>query len=316
MSPSIATSRMTTIVDDDRKNLREPLNHPGAGYELPPVSRNLISRRAGVLTATTVAGVLSMAGPAMADVKVEPASAPQGSGQNVHFQFTNTAQCAVNRVKLTMPKDNPVAEVFPLSNEGWAPLITPLKLNTPLTSIHNGSPVTETASAVTWIAVKGKELAPGKSADLAVALGPLPTVSSMNFTLEQTCADGKAGPAVPPVSLALTPAEPGQATGHLGHGGAGGATQGDGTSADDETFEALLAASDEGPGFWTYAGWVVGLIALAAVAVLLLRGRRRPENEAVEAEAVVAEDGEEKEPVAVGAPKVTSWSYKDGPAEE
>jgi hypothetical protein len=301
---------MTTIVDDDQKNLREPLNHPGAGYELPPVSRNLISRRAGVLTATTVAGVLSMACPAMADVKVEPASAPQGSGQNVHFQFTNTAQCAVNKVKLTMPKDNPVAEVFPLSNESWAPLITPLKLNTPLTSIHNGSPVTETASAITWIAVKGQELAPGKSADLAVALGPLPTVSSMNFTLEQTCAGGKAGPAVPPVTLALTPAEPGQAAGH--HGGAGGATQqGDGTSADDETFEALLAASDDGPGFWTYAGWVVGLIALAAVAVLLLRGRRRPETEAVE-----AEEEEEKEPVAVGAPKVTSWSYKDGPAKE
>ena len=133
----------------------------------------------------------------------------------------------------------------------------------------------------------------------------------MNFTLEQTCAGGKAGPVVPPVTLALTPAEPGQAPGHLGHGGAGGATQGDGTSAeDDATFEALLAA-DDGPGFWTYAGWVVGLIALAAVAVLLLRGRRKPEDEAVE-----AEEEQDKEPVAAGAPRVTSWSYKDGPAEE
>lgn len=257
-----------------------------------------------------------MAGPAMADVKVEPASAPQGSGQNVHFQFTNTSSCTVNKVKMLMPADTPVAEVFPLSNEGWAPLITPLKLTTPLTSVHNGAPVTETASAVTWIAMKGHEVAPGKTDDLAVALGPLPTTSSMRFTLEQTCTDGKAGPAIPAVSLALTPAAPGQTSGHGGHGDTGGATQGGGTSAeDDATFQALIDAQDDGLGFWTYAGWVVGLLALGAVAVLLLRNRRRPEDEAGDDAQDEPEDeaGEEKEPVAAGAPRVTSWRYQDGP---
>jgi hypothetical protein len=316
MSPSIGTSRMPTIVDDAGKFLRRPLNHPAAKSELLLVSRNLISRRAGVLAATTVAGVLTMAGPALADVKVEPASAPQGSGQNVHFQYTNTASCTVSRVKLVMPKDTPVAEVFPLSNENWAPQITPLKLTTPLTSIHSGTPVTETASAITWIAMKGRELAPGRSDDLAVALGPLPTTSSMTFGLEQICTDGKAGPAVPNVSLALTPALPGQTSGHAGHGGAGGTTtqEGDTSAEDAATFEALIDAQDDGPGFWTYAGWVVGLLALGAVAYLLLRGRRTPSE--VAGDAPVEDengDGDEKEPVTAGAPRVTSWSYQDKP---
>lgn len=264
-----------------------------------------------MLAATTVAGVLTMAGPAMADVAVEPPSAPQGSGQNIHFKVTNTGKSAMTKVKLVLPADNPVAEVFPLSNEDWAPLITPLALKTPLTSIHNGTPVTETAGAVTWIAVRGKALAPGKTADLAVALGPLPTTSTMSFTLQPTYADGKPGPVLPPVSLSLTPAQPGQATGHGGHGGTTG-QQGD-QATDDATFEALLAAADDGPGFWTYAGWTIAGLCLAAMAVLLLRRKRTAPAEATGDDAADDEPADDKEPVTAGAPRVTSWSYRDGP---
>jgi hypothetical protein len=271
-----------------------------------------------VLAATTVAGVLTVAGPAMADVKVQPASVPQGSGQNVTFQVTNTGKCVVSRVKLVLPADQPIAEVYPLSVDDWAPMLTPLTLTTPLTSIHNGSPVTETASAVTWVAVKGKELAPGRTAGLPVALGPLPTTSSMSFKLEQTCADGKAGPAVPPVTLALTPAEPGQATGHSGHGGgatAPGGTSGGTTAEDDAQFAALIDAADDGPGFWTYAGWVLAVVGLAAALVMLLRGRRATAPDAGEP-AVDDEDevDDDKDPVGAGAaPRVTSWRYQDKP---
>ncbi|MEV6491994.1 DUF1775 domain-containing protein, partial [Actinoplanes sp. NPDC051633] len=102
------------------------------------MSRNLISRRAGVLAATTVAGVLVMACPAVADVKVEPTSAPQGSGQNVYFTVTNTGTSAITQLRLVMPKDKPVAEVFPLSVDDWAPRIEHMTLATPLTSAHNG----------------------------------------------------------------------------------------------------------------------------------------------------------------------------------
>lgn len=257
-----------------------------------------------MLGATTVAGVLIMACPAMADVKVEPASVPQGSGQNMHFKVTNTGSCAISKVKLLLPPDQPTAEVFPLSVSDWGPMLTPLKLTTPLTSIHNGAPVTETASAVTWTAVKGKELAPGKTADLPVGLGPLPTTSTMTFKLEQTCADGKAGPAIPPVTLTLTPAAPGEATGGGHHGGGAQAAP---ATDDDAYYEALIEAND-GPGFWTYAGWALAALGLAAVLVLLLRRRSSTPVEEAPAE-------EEKEPVTAGAPRVTSWRYQDKPEE-
>jgi hypothetical protein len=253
-----------------------------------------------VLAATTVAGVLTMACPAMADVAVDPPSAPQGSGQNVSFTVTNTGTSPITQVKLVLPRDTPVAEVFPLSVDDWAPRITQMKLATPLTSAHNGTPVTETAGSITWIAMPGKALTPGKSAELAVALGPLPATNSMTFTFQATYADGKPGPALPPAALRLTPAVAGGQPGHTGHGGT--AQQG----PDAATLAALADAADDGPGFWSIAGWVLAGLALAAAAVLLIRGRRLAEPAEEPAE-------EAKEPVAAGTPRVTSWSYRDAP---
>src|SRR4029453_4489097 len=99
-----------------------------------------------------------------------------------------------------------------------------------------GTPVTETAKDITWIAMPGKAIAPGGHADLGIALGPLPTVSRMSFEMRATCADGKAGPAMPPVVLALPPATEGQA---LAHGHAATAAAG----SDD----AAAAVADRGP---------------------------------------------------------------------
>jgi hypothetical protein len=273
------------------------------------VSRNLILRRAGVLAAAITAGVLGMAAPAMADVSIDPPSAPQGSGVNVHFTVTNTGQSPITRVKLVMPADTPVAEVFPLSVDDWAPQITPLKLTTPLRSIHAGTPVTETAAAITWIAVKGKALAPGGSADLAVALGPLPMTSRMTFELKPTYAGGS-GPALPPAVLTLTEAAPGAATGHsTTHGGTAGEPA---TSADDAAFAAVVAQAEQGPGFFSIAGWIVAALAIAGAAVTMLRGRHRaaeggdeePDDETGDDEA----SGDDQEPVTAGA-KASNWRY-------
>jgi hypothetical protein len=274
------------------------------------VSRNLITRRAGVLAAAIAAGVLGMAAPAVADVTIDPPSAPQGSGQNVHFKVTNTGSSPITRVKLVLPADTPIAEVFPLSVDNWAPQITPLKLSTPLTSIHAGTPVTETASAVTWIAVNGKAIAPGGSADLAVALGPLPLTSTMTFQLEPTYASG-AGPALPAVRLALTAAEPGAATGHTTHGG-GTATE-PAAGSEDAAFAAVVAQAEQGPGFWSIAGWIVAALALAGAALAVLRGRHR-EAESGDEEPDDDEpgddeaSGEDKEPVTAGG-RASSWRY-------
>jgi hypothetical protein len=278
------------------------------------VSRNLISRRAGVLAAVVAAGVVGMACPAFADVTVSPPSAPQGSGQNVHLNVKNTATTAITKVKLVMPRDTPVAEVFPLSVEDWAPQIENMTLDEPLTSVHGGSPVTETAASTTWIAVGGA-LQPGQSADLAVALGPLPTTSQMTFTVIPTYAGGKVGPAMPPVALKLTPAAPGQpAPGHTAHGGTGPAK-----STDDAAFAAVVAEAEQGPSVWSIAGWVVAAFALAGVAVVLLRGRRRSDENDTGAgnEPPAGPDDTPaataaKEPATAGV-RVTNWSYRDRP---
>ncbi|MEV8503410.1 DUF1775 domain-containing protein [Actinoplanes sp. NPDC051475] len=260
-------------------------------------------RRAGVLAATVAAGVLGIAAPAAADVTVSPPSVPQGSGQNLSFRVTNTARSPITRVKLVLPTDLPVAEVYPLSVPDWAPQIQGRKLETPLPSIHDGTPVTETTGSITWIAMPGKALPPGKSADLTVAIGPMPsTGASMSFTVQPTYADPAKGAPMPPVALALTPGD--GTTGHSGHGG----TTTD-TDADAATFAALAEAADKGPGFWTIAGWVVAALAVAGAAIAILRSRRRPAAGAPPAEE------ENKQLVAAGAPRVTAWSYKDGPEE-
>ncbi len=244
----------------------------------------------------------------MADVTIDPPSAPQGSGANVHFKVTNTGQSPITRVKLVMPADTPIAEVFPLSVDDWAPQITPLKLSTPLTSIHAGSPVTETAAAVTWIAVNGKSIAPGGSADLAVALGPLPLTSKMTFQLEPTYASGS-GPALAPVPLTLTEAAPGAATGHHGGGTAAEPAAG----SEDAAFAAVVAQAEQGPGFFSIAGWIVAALAVAGAALAVLRGRHRAaesgdeepdDDENGDDEA----SGEDKEPVTAGG-KASSWRY-------
>lgn len=299
MSPSISTSRIGKLN-------REPLNHSPPRCELPVVSRNLIWTRAGVLAAASAVAVLATAAPALADASVSPPSAAQGSGENLYFTVTNTGASPITRVKLVLPADTPVAEVFPLSVDNWAPQITPLTLSTPLTSIHAGSPVTETASAVTWTAVGTGAIAPGGSAELAVALGPLPTTSTMSFTLEPTYASGS-GPALAPVVLNLTPAAPGQATtGH--HGAATGGSGGDVSTAEDAAFQAVVDQADQGPGVWTIAGWVVAALALAAAAVAMLRGRHRAsegDEEPDEGAGDDEPDDERKEPV--GA--ISNWRY-------
>jgi len=255
-------------------------------------------RRAGVLAAAVAAGVLGFAAPAAADVTVSPPSVPQGSGQNLSFALTNTGQSPIKQLKLVLPAAQPVAEVYPLSVDNWAPRLEHRTLETPL-AVPNGEPLTQVVGSITWIAMPGKELAPGATANLDVAIGPVPTAGEqMTFTVEPAYADPAKGAPMPAVSLTLTPAVAGENYGgHAAHTGGGAATDGT-TASDDQMFSALAEAADSGPSFWTIAGWVLaGLLAITA-AVTTLRGRRRP---------ATATDEPEKELVEA---KTSAWSYK------
>ncbi|MET8153419.1 DUF1775 domain-containing protein [Actinoplanes sp. NPDC049668] len=273
--------------------------------------RHLVKhRRAGVLAVAVAAGVLCAASPAAADVTVSPPTAPQGGGADVTFQVKNTAQSAITRVKLLLPADLPVAEVYPLSVNDWAPQIVNRPLDKPMLGLHGNSQVNEAAAAITWIAMPGKALAPGRSTDLVVAMGPLPTTTQMTFKVEATYADPAKGAPLPPVVLTLTPAPAGQdAAGHNGgHSGTGT------DELDPAVIEALLEA-DDGPGFWTVAGWVVAALAVAAGAIAVLRSRRRGETTGEEPEAGDDDAGDKELVGAAKAPRVTAWSYQDGPGD-
>jgi hypothetical protein len=292
------------------------LNHSAARTELPDVRHLIRARRAGVLTVAATAGVLAVAGPALADVSVSPPSAAQTGGADLTFHVTNTEQSAITRVKVSLPADTPIAEVYPLSSPDWAPDITQQKLSTPLTSIHDGTPVTETTKDITWIAIAGKSIAPGQAADLSVSLGPLPTLSQMQFVVVPTYADGHAGPAVPPVVLKLTPATAqDQAAAHAGHAATTGTTGTDSTDPDAALFAQTVAQAEHGPSIWSIGGWVIaGLVGLGAIVAALRSRRRRDEAEVADEAAETAEAAEadeDKEPVGAGVRKSSNWRYQD-----
>ena len=258
----------------------------------------------GVLAVAAIAGPLLAAGPAAADVAVNPASAPQGSGATVTFRVTNTAPEAITRVTLVLPRDTPVAEVYPLSVTDWAPQVTQQTLSRPLTTIHGGPPVSVTARDITWTAMPGTSIAPGRYADLSVALGPLPTVSRMSFVVRAGYAGGGAAPAVPPPVLSLTPAAAGRPPAHAGHGTAAR------TAPDDA---AVGAPAGRGPDREPIAGWIAaGLLAIGMVVALLWCRRQRDDHSGSGDAVPDAEQGAEREPVAAGArPHPSSWRYRD-----
>ena len=257
------------------------------------------------MTAVTAAGVFFAAGPAAADVRVSPASAPQGSGANLSFHVTNDGTAPITEVTLRIPADTPVAEVYPLSVDSWAPRITYRKLAVALDTIHGGTPVTEVADSIVWLAVNGTTIQPGKSADLTVALGPLPTLSSMRFTVDTKYANGTAGP-VMPAAVTLTPSDGTAPVSH--HGGSGGGTA-DVSAAEEVAFAAIAGSADEGTPWLSLSGWVVAVLALLGAGWAVLRGRHRaaeePAPEETPDDESTPEDG--KEPVAAGS---TRWSFK------
>ncbi|WP_250004274.1 DUF1775 domain-containing protein [Actinoplanes sp. M2I2] len=280
-----------------------------------------LARRAGVPVAAAVLGML-VATPALADATVSPATAPQGSGQNLTLKYTNDGDKPVHTITLKFRDDTPLAEAYPLSVDDWAPKIAMRKLATPLKTLHGDTETTETAASITWLAMPGKDLAPGASAELAVAVGPLPTLSSIQLDIASTYADGKPGEATAPATLTLTPDPSGSQAAAQAHAhGGGGTAAGNAAPGEDQFFQEAIAEAGRGSSIWSYAGWVVAALALAGGAVMMLRNRHRaeedePDDDETQAAgetpvAEVVEDKvvEDKEPVTAGS-GASKWAYK------
>jgi hypothetical protein len=234
--------------------------------------------RVAIAGAGASLALLVLAAPAAANVTFLPTPTTQGDGANLTFRITNDSPVAtINRVEVRFPQDQPIAEVYPLSTDNWAPQITTRTLAEPLQSLHGGS-VTDATAAVTWTAMPGLALKPGKSADLTVAVGPLPNtpqlvigviVTRSDGVVERwTRAPGATSAAIderPAVVISLAPATGGAAAGH-DHGAAAGA-QPTGVAA---------PAGSSSDGNSPYIKWVlVILVILAGVTVVSLYRQRR-----------------------------------------
>ncbi|WP_204291481.1 DUF1775 domain-containing protein [Micromonospora gifhornensis] len=236
-------------------------------------------RRGGLVAALATAGVLLWpATTAWADgVTFTPAEAQQGNSVKLEFLVPDERPgVRTERIEIRMPAETPVAEVYPLSVEGWAPAITTRKLDVPVAGMHG--PATDVVTAaLTWTRAPGPA-DPGP-ARLVFSMAPLPQTDQVSFELTQTYADGLqvhwgAGPGQRPLPpLTLTPGDPAYPGAHGGHG-----TAPEGSSADTP---AAPAGTDGGPNADSLnanslvaAGLVAGLGGGAVVGWLISRRRR------------------------------------------
>ncbi|SCG73463.1 DUF1775 domain-containing protein [Micromonospora coxensis] len=259
--------------------------------------------RTVLVLATAVAGVLGWPGAASAaGVTTTPTQATQGEAVTLRLVVPEQRPGArTEKIEFKLPEDAPVGEVYPLSVDGWAPLMTSRTLDRPVAGIHAPGVTTVTASVV-WTRAAGAPT-PGP-ARLSVAMGPLPQTDRMEFEVVQTYSDGtvvrwadRDGGAHPAPTLTLLPAAAGAPAGHP-HGGAAGEPGG-------EPARAAEPATADGDGGGPSAdvllggGLLIGLGggALIGWAVSRARHRAEPDDEQPESEPSTDELRPAAEPV-------------------
>ncbi|GAA4728154.1 DUF1775 domain-containing protein [Phytohabitans rumicis] len=228
-------------------------------------------RTAVVAVGAAIFGALAFASPAAADVTATPSEAIRGDGTKVTFRLTEDRPGAyTTKVQLLAPETNVVAEIYPMSQNDWAPATTMRKANQAVDGLH-GMPVSEVTATITWTRVSGAPKA-GQAPELTVSMGPMPTQGDeVVFTLVQTYSDGTvvrwadpAGGAHPAVVVRLTGAPVAGGGNH--HGG----------GTEQQAIQPAATASDDGGGAYGIlaAGLLAGLGLGVAGGWLILRSRR------------------------------------------
>lgn len=240
--------------------------------------------------ATAVAGfsvvvVFGLPTPASADVSFDSQQGQRTGGARVAFRVTNEHPTAsITKVEVRLPGDLRLPEVYPIAVADWAPSIT-------MTSVDN-NPSRDYVSAVVWITMPGKDIKPGGTSLLPLAMGPMPDREAVYLDVIQTRSDGStetwagvdvpaAGAQYPAMKLELAPLEPGQVPeNHRGGAAASGAPQ---------TDVAADPVADEAEGSSGAVGVAVVLLLIAALTAFALYWQRRRS-------AARTDDGDKAEP--------------------
>jgi hypothetical protein len=233
-----------------------------------------VCRRFGVAAVVAVAmtaiSVVGFAGPASADVQIQPGEFVQGGAARFTFVVTNNGPAPLTRVEMRMPEQHPIAEIYPMSVAGWAPQVALRPIDKPMTDQHGGE-VTEVVTGITWWAMPGSEPAQGAKAELAQSMWVLPAIDRIEIGIVETYADGTVTNSTVSVALAAPAPVAAEDTG----------------AADDTT--ATEPAAGGGSNLW----WMFGLLLLiGALTAYALFRQRRGEPAAGSAAAEAAEDAD------------------------
>ncbi|NLU78725.1 DUF1775 domain-containing protein [Micromonospora sp. HNM0581] len=239
-------------------------------------------RRGVLLAALATVGMLLWPAAAWADgVTFSPAEAQQGNAVKLEFVVPDERPgVRTEKVEIKIPEDPPIAEVYPLSVDGWAPTITTRRLDRPVAGMHGPATDVVTASLI-WTRADGQ--AGDGPARLVFSMAPLPLSERMYFEVVQTYADGlevnwgNGAGKRPLPALTLLPGDPAYPGAHGGHGAHGGAPGGAAPAQTPPT----TATSDGGPNANSLlaAGLVAGLGGGAVVGWLISRRRRSTAEE-------------------------------------
>ena len=90
--------------------------------------------------------------PAAATVTLDPAQGVQGDAAEITFSVTEDRApgAYTKQIDIVMPDGTPVAEVYPLSTDDWAPKMTYRDLATALPGVH-GQKSTSVVSTISWL---------------------------------------------------------------------------------------------------------------------------------------------------------------------
>ncbi|MFB9236565.1 DUF1775 domain-containing protein [Plantactinospora siamensis] len=257
--------------------------------------------RGALAIGTALLGVLLWAGHAHADVTVVPAQAVRGDAADLTVRLTEDRPGAyTTRVEVRFPADSTVAEVYPMSVDGWGPKITSRHLGQAVPGMHQEA-VTDVVSSITF--VRADRPATVGPIELGVSLGPLPQGDRLTLPVVQTYSDGTVvtwadppGGAHPAASIALVAGTP--AAGHAGHGDSGA----DPGAADPGVAQPATDGSGASLGLTGEIGVALagGVIAGAGVGVgYLVLSRRRREAAALDP-ADAGADAEDSDRVGAG----------------
>ncbi len=232
---------------------------------------------AGLATAVaglSVVAVFGLATPAAADVSFDSQQGQRTGGARVAFRVNNEHPTAsITKVEVRFPGDLRLPEVYPIAVADWAPSITMTKVD--------DNPANDVSSAVVWITMPGRDIKPGGTSLLPLAMGPMPDREAVYLDVIQTRSDGStetwagvdvpaAGAQHPALKLDLVPLAPGQVPDNH-HGGAAAS----GVPPADVAADPVAEDADSSEGSGTAQLAVVLLIIAALTAFALYWQRRR-----------------------------------------